>query len=81
MVALFPKDKGGNIETFEPMGKSQMLKGEPIKTVNYPFLVFSPNHLFLSEIGRGSYYMGMGRVLEKLELGRAPILEKYVFKK
>ena len=33
-----------------PMGKIQMSNGKPIKTVNYPFLVFFPNHLFLPEV-------------------------------
>ena len=60
------------------MGKIQLSKGEPLKTINYPFLVFFPNHLFLPEIGWGSYCMGMGRVWEKNDLGRAPILEKCV---
>ena len=50
MGAWFPKDKGAYIQTFEPMGKIQMSKGEPIKNVNYPFLVFFPNHLFLPEM-------------------------------
>ena len=38
--------------------------GKPIKTVNYPFLVFFPNILFLLEFGLGSNCIGMERVWE-----------------
>ena len=37
--AWFPKDKGGSIQTFEPMGKIQMSKGKPIKlSTTFPVL-------------------------------------------
>ena len=44
MGALFSKDKEGECLTLSHWVK-------PIKTVNYPFLVFLPNHLFLLEFG------------------------------
>ena len=48
----FLRIRGGRgIQTSEAMGKNQLSKGKPIKTVNYPFLVFFPNHLFILEIG------------------------------
>ena len=65
----FLRIRGGYL-TFGPVGKSQMSKGEPIKNVNCPFLVFFPNHSFLPEIGWGSYCMGMGRVWEKIRIGQ-----------
>ena len=34
-----------NIQTLDPMAKSQMSKGKPHKYVNYPFCLFVPNHL------------------------------------
>ena len=67
-----------NIQTLDPMGKSQMSKGKPINLSTTHF-VFFPNHLFLLEIGWGSYFLGMGKVWRsKFELGRPPILEKCV---
>ena len=50
-----------NIQTLEPMGKSQMSKGKPIK-LSTTHLIFFSNHLFLPEIGWGSYFLGMGMV-------------------
>ena len=38
----FLRISGGDIQTFEPMGKSQMSKGEPIKTVNYLSCLIHP---------------------------------------
>ena len=55
----------------DPLGKIHVSKGKPIKTVNYPFLVFFPNLLFLPEFGWGSYCMGMGRVWEKIWIGQS----------
>ena len=42
MGAWFPKDKGGNIQTFGLVGKSQISKGEPIKPVNYLSCLIHP---------------------------------------
>ena len=64
----------------EKLGKNQVSKGKPIKTVNYPFLVFFPNILFLPEFDWGSSWMGMRRVWEKkLNWEEHPFLKKHVF--
>ena len=42
----FTRNKGRNIQTLEPY-----VKGKPHKAVNYLFLSYLPNHLFLGEIG------------------------------
>ena len=47
----FPKDMGEGMLTLNQFGKSHVSLGNPIKTVNYPFFVFLPNHLFLLECG------------------------------
>ena len=52
--------------------------GKPIKTVNYQFLVFFPNLLFLPEFGWGSYCMEWEEYGKNFELGRAPIPEERV---
>ena len=55
-----------------------MSKGKPIKTVNYPFLVFFPNHLFLLEVVEVVITWEWEEYGKKFELGRAPIFEKHV---
>ena len=72
MRAWFPNDREeGEFLTLSHWRKT-------IKTVNYPFLIFFPNHLFLPEFGWGSYYTEWEEYGKKIELGRAPILEERV---
>ena len=55
-----------------------MSKGEPIKTVNYPFLVFSPNHLFLPEVVEVVITWEWEEYGKKFELVKSPIFEKHI---
>ena len=50
--------------------------GKTIKTVNYPFLVFFPNHLFLPEVVDVVITWEWEEYGQQFELSRAPIFEK-----
>ena len=61
MGAWFPKDKGGIFKPLSQWGKAKCQREDP-SNCQLPILSFVPNHLFLPEIGWGSYCIGMGRV-------------------
>ena len=66
----------GLIQTFGPMGQSQISKGKPIKLSTTLFVFYAQS----SKVGEGSYFLGMGKVWRsKFEFGKSPIFGKVVF--
>ena len=69
----FLRIRGGIFKPLSQWGKVKCQRENPSR-FKLSFLSYSPNHLLLPEIGRGSYFLGMGKVWRsKFELGRAPI--------
>ena len=65
----------GNIQTFEPMGKIQMSKGEPIKLSTTHFVFCAQS---LEVVGEVISLDGKGMEV-KFEFGKSPIFGKCVF--
>ena len=57
----FLRIRGGNIQTFGPMGKIQMLEGEPIK-LSTTFLVSFTQSFITARNWLGWLLQGMGKV-------------------
>ena len=71
--------RGGIFKPLIQWGKAKC-QGENPSSYQPPFLSYSPNHLFMLEIGWGSYCMGMGRVWQsKFELEKPSIFGKHDF--